>query len=317
MFPTGCTPASEDLSIGHPSPMLSTMTDLIWADRPELERPVLIAAFAGLFDVGEAATSAVQALADRWPAHPVARIDPETYFDFTQQRPLVQTVDGRREIIWPENECIAVRPSQAGAGAHDLVLLAGIEPHLRWTSFCQHVATVAAELSVEMVVTLGAAPGRQPHNRPFQITSSCTNADLARRLGVGRPSYQGPTGVVGVLHDTFHRLDVPVLSVRTAVPPYVMGSPNPKARSALLRHLASVLGIETGHEADRQQVLAWEQQVDEALSTDPEALAFVRQLEEDFDRTTPTMDDGEELSLVDGDDLAAEVESFLREQNDP
>ncbi|MGI9601766.1 MAG: PAC2 family protein [Acidimicrobiales bacterium] len=288
------------------------MTDLQWTERAELTRPVLIAAFEGLFDVGEAATSAVRHLADRWPTHPVARIDPETFFDFTQQRPTVQMEGGVRTIAWPENECVAVRPSVAGAGAHDLVLLAGIEPHLRWTSFCRHLATVASELAVEMVVTLGAAPGRQPHNRPFQITSSCTNADLARRLGVGRPSYQGPTGVVGVLHDTLHRLDIPVLSVRTAVPPYVMGSPNPKARSALLRHLSTILAIDTGHDASHAEVAAWEEQVDEALAADPEALGFVRQLEEDFDASSPAVTD--ELTVVDGDDLAAEVEAFLREQ---
>lgn len=290
------------------------MSDLQWNERPDLERPVLIAAFEGLFDVGEAATSAIRHLEQRWPTHPVASIDPETFFDFTQQRPLVQMVDGARTIVWPENECVAVRPSLAGAGAHDLVLLAGIEPHLRWTAFCRHLAEVASELSVEMVVTLGAAPGRQPHSRPFAITSSCTNADLARRLGVGRPSYQGPTGVVGVLHDALHRLGLPVLSVRTAVPPYVMGSPNPKARAALLRYLANLLALDTGHDLDEDEVTAWEEQVDEALAADPDALAFVRQLEEDFDRHTPAVDDA--LTLVDGDDLAAEVEDFLRGHND-
>lgn len=302
-----------DLWVLRPSPKLTSMSELIWSNRPELERPVLIVAFEGLFDVGEAATSAVHHLSERWPSQPVAEIDPETFFDFTQQRPLISSHDGVRTISWPENRCRAVSLVGDGLGGHDLLLLSGVEPHLRWGTFCRLVADIATTLDVEMAITLGAAPGRQPHNRPFQITSSCTNAELARRLGVGRPSYQGPTGVVGVLHDTLHRIGIPVLSVRTAVPPYVLGSPNPKARAALLRHLSNMLAIDTGHD-DADTISAWERQVDDALAEDPEALAFVRQLEIDFDRATPEAEDS--LELVDADDLAREVEAFLREHED-
>lgn len=290
------------------------MNELLWRDRPDLARPVMVVAFAGLFDVGEAATSAVTRLRDRWTAVPVAEIDPETFFDFTQQRPLIQMVDGTRTIRWPENRCVAVQPHDSGDGVHDLLLLAGVEPHLRWATFCRHLADIASGTDVEMVITLGAAPGRQPHNRPFLITSSCTNPDLARRLGVGRPSYQGPTGVIGVLHDTLQRRGVPVLSVRTAVPPYVLGSPNPKARDALLRYLANLLSIDTGHAESPDEVAAWEHQVDLALADDGEATAFVRQLEADFDQAGPPADTN--LELIDGDDLAQQVEAFLREQHD-
>ncbi len=301
--------------LGHTEHVTSAdRRELSWEDQPDLVRPVLLLAFDGLFDVGGAATGALRWLSDRWPATPVAAIDPDRFFDFTQQRPEVRIdEDGERVIDWPENRCIAVRPATAGAGKHDLVILSGVEPHLRWRTFAQLVAEVATDTGAELVITLGAAPGHQPHTRPFRVVGSTTRTEVARRLGLNSPSYQGPTGVVGVLHDTLDRLDVPVISLRATLPPYVLGAPSPKATQALLRRLDNMLAVDTGHRDGDDEVAAWERDVDEAVAQDIDAAVFVRQLEEDFQREPDS-----DIDITgDGDDLADEIEAFLRDQRPP
>lgn len=277
---------------------------VVWRDFSSLSRPILIVAFEGWFDVAEAATGAVRWLSRHYEADDVAGIDPEPYFDFTARRPEVKLVDGERIIEWPANDCSVARLPEHG---HDLVLLAGIEPHLRWQSFTQDLIEVVRTTGSELVITLGAMADAVPHSRPPLVKGSSTTAALASRLGLDRPSYQGPTGLIGVLHDRLDRCDIPVISLRVAVPHYVATSPNPKATLALLRHLEHVTGVPTAHAGLLRVAEAWEKQVDAAVSADDEVSAYVRRLEEQADRRL-------DQQLTSGEDLAAEFERFLREQ---
>ncbi len=280
------------------------MDELCWVERTDLNRPLLVIAFEGLFDAGESATRAVKRLAEIYDATDLATIDPETFFDFTQQRPLVEIDDdGQRRILWPDNLCRAAR---VPGGDHDLVLLAGIEPHLRWRTFAECIAELVDELKIGLVVTLGANYGMVPHSRPFEVVGSSSNADLAARLGLGRPSYQGPTGAVGVLHDVLDQRDVPVISLRVSAPHYVQGTPNPKAAQALLRRFELVTGIAADPAALDEDVRDWEHRVEAAVADDSDVHDYVERLEAEIDR--------EDDPLTRAGDLAAEVEAFLREQ---
>lgn len=278
------------------------MSELQWDALPALERPLAVVAYKGLFDAGNAATTAVRFLEDRRARTRVARIDPETFFDFQQERPHVRLrPDGTREIVWPENEWFAATLG----GSHDLLLSAGVEPHLRWRTFCEHVLEVVRRCDAEMVVTLGAMVALVPHTRPLPVTSSSTNAMLAERLGLGSPSYEGPTGVVGTLHDMLDRAGVPVISLRVAVPHYVPAPPNPKATHALLQRFEEVTGVPTGYRELAGDADDWQRQVSTVAADDPQVVGYVRRLEDQYDDEEP---------LPSGEDLAAELEAFLREQ---
>lgn len=279
------------------------MSDLHWYDRPQLNRPVLLVAFRGLFDAAQAATDAVGWLRDRSPAQKVAAIDPEEFFNFQETRPQVR-IDptGERVIDWPANDIWAVHP-EAG---RDLLLLSGEEPHLRWGSFADRLLDVVRQTGTEMVVTVGSMVAMVPHTRPFAVTGSAAHPELARRLGLGRPSYEGPTGVVGVIHDRFDRSGIPVISLRVSIPHYVPGPPNPKATRALLRRLQQTLGATTGYEDLDPAVTEWVTRVDQAVSSDEDSRDYVRRLERQVD--------SDEDRLPSGDDLAAELEAFLRDQ---
>ena len=225
------------------------MEELRWTADDQLaaglDRPILVVAFRGLFDAAGSATSAVEWLAERLDSVQVGDVDPETFFDFTQERPVVESDDHDvRWIRWATNRVLAVRTTE---GQRDLVLVSGVEPHLRWRTFTEALLEAATRSGSRMVVTLGSMSGMSPHTRPPAVTGSSTNRDLADRLGLDRPSYQGPTGVVGVLHDTLDRAGVPVISLRVSVPYYLPDSPNPKATRALLRRFEQVSGIDTAH----------------------------------------------------------------------
>jgi proteasome assembly chaperone (PAC2) family protein len=278
------------------------VNELVWDAEPRTERALVVLAFGGLFDAANAATNAVAWLRERGSSTLIAHIDPEMLFDFTQQRPLVRVLPtGRREIVWPENEFHALRFT----GGRDLVVCAGTEPHLRWRTFGEHVLDVAQRCGAEMVVTLGAMVGVVAHTRPLPVTGSATSPALADRLGLGSPSYEGPTGVIGTLHDLLDHAGMPVISLRVAVPHYVPSPPNPKATHALLRRLEQVTRIDTGAAALEAPALDWEHQVSAAAADDPQVLTYVRRLEEQHDDEEP---------LPSGDDIAAELEAFLREQ---
>ena len=278
------------------------MTELHLESMPRLRRPLVVLAFRGLFDAGNAATTAVEWLTQQGDAQVIARIEPESFFDFQQERPHIRLrPDGGREIEWPANEFVAVDPG----GHHGLVLCAGVEPHLRWRAFGSHVRDVVRRCDAEMVITLGAMVGLVPHTRPLPVTGSATNGGLAARLGLGSPSYEGPTGIIGTLHDLLDREGIPVISLRVAVPHYVPAPPNPKATEALLHRFELVSGVTTHHNRLASDATEWQQQVSVVAADDPQVVGYVRRLEEQFDAEEP---------LPSGDDLAAELEAFLREQ---
>jgi proteasome assembly chaperone (PAC2) family protein len=268
-----------------------------------LRRPLLLVAFEGAFDAAQAATTALKWICDHSQSSSIAEIDPEEYFDFQQVRPLVRIAsDGNRVIDWPSTKVNAARTESM----RDLVVMTGIEPHLRWRSFADHVVEVARRAGCEMVVTVGAFNAMVPHTRPFAVTASAVHPELVRRLSLSRPTYEGPTGLVGVISERVERADIPAISLRVSVPHYVPGPPNPKATRALLRRLQQTTGVTTGYEALDSDVTDWSSRVDAAVAADDESRAYVAHLERQ-------MDSREEL-LPSGDDLAAELEAFLRDQ---
>ncbi len=279
--------------------------ELIWQSTPDLDRPVLVMAFTGWFDVAGGATSAVRHLGGD-TGELVAMIDPDGFFDFTARRPTVALEQGTRVLSWPRNEF----RRGPGAPPHDLVLLAGEEPHVRWGTFVGLVQEVVHRLRCEMVVTLGTVADAQPHTRTPLVFGSSTNEALASRLGLSRPRYEGPTGVVGVLHERLDRAGTPSISLRAPVPHYVAGSPNPKSTVALLQHLEHVLGVPTAHADLADEVALWDERHREAVEGDADAPAYVRQLEVVHDQRL-------EATVTDEGDIAAELDAFLREQQHP
>jgi len=270
-----------------------------------LHRPIMVLALRGWFDIAEVATDAVDTLAAERVAPVVASIDPDPFFDFTQERPQVELDDAElRQIRWPENEFRIVRhPGKA----HDLVVLAGVEPHLRYATFADAVIAVAQGLGCEVVVTLGAAPEAVPHSRPPQVVGSTINEALARALGLSQPRYQGVTGLVGVLQTALDQAGIPAVSIRVAIPHYLGNAKHPQASAALLRHLEHVLDVPTGHSSLDEDAMRWRSLHDEAVADEPQAAAYVAMLERDFDRRM-------EASMPTADDLAAQFEQFLRDQ---
>ncbi len=282
------------------------MSALEWNDIPELDHPLVVVAFEGWFDAGGAATDAVDCLADLGDAAEIARIDSEPFFNFQEQRPTVAYDDvGDRVITWPDTVVRAVRPNGA---SRDLVLISGVEPHLRWPSFCRDILSVIERTGAEMVVTLGAMVAVVPHTRPLVVTGSSTTPELARRLGLNKPSYQGPTGVVGTLHDALDGASVPVISLRVGIPHYVPGPPNPPGTKALLQQFQRVTGMPTEPGRLDGPIDEWRGRVDLAVADDPDVVAYVAQVE--------AQADAEADEIPSGDDLAAELEQFLREQSD-
>lgn len=284
------------------------MSALLWDDRPALTRPVLLGAFEGWNDAGEAASGAVDWLRHRWDAQRFARIDPDEYFDFQAVRPQVVLVDGvTRELRWPANECFA---AHVGPGRRDAVLLAGVEPSYRWREFCADVVTVVEQTGCEMVVTLGALLADVPHTRPLRITGTAADEVLAKRLGLERSRYEGPTGIVGALHDTCRRRGLPSVSLWAPVPHYVANPPNPVATLALLEAVGRLLDAPTDTKELRGAAEAWRTRVDEAVADDDETAEYVSELERRYD------DDVTDSDLPSGDELAAQIEQFLRDESD-
>jgi proteasome assembly chaperone (PAC2) family protein len=278
-------------------------------ERPSLERPVLIGAFRGWNDGGQAATLAAGYLARLWEARKFADIDPELFVDFQATRPQVSLEEGRtRRIEWPENVFFRARIPEAN---RDAVLLIGVEPNYRWRTFTELVADLASDLGVELVVTLGALLADVPHTRPSPVTGAATDPKLVDELGLQLSRYEGPTGIVGVLLDACRRASIPSVSLWAAVPHYVSLAPSPRAARALCERLSGVLGIgiDVGEleEAEKSYV----EQVSEAVATDSETAAYVEELEHRAD----SLDWLEEAGgLPSGEALAAEIARFLRER---
>jgi proteasome assembly chaperone (PAC2) family protein len=300
-----------------------------WIDRPTLRRPALVAAFSGWNDAADAATDAVRWLTRRTDAQPIATLDPEEYLDFQAARPTVELTDGvLRQVEWP---ALTFSATNLAAG-RDLVLMLGIEPNLRWRAFCDDVAAVARATGSEVVVTLGALLGDTPHSRPIRCTGSATDEVLAARLGMERSRYEGPTGIVGVLHDAVRRLDFASASIWAPVPHYVASPPNPKATRALLDKLAALLDLDLDLTDLDIAAAAWERSVADVVASDTEVSGYVERLEARYDANLSgdvfiDEDDDEEDDeddedwldedeLPSGDTLAADFERYLRDQGD-
>ena len=283
------------------------MDELVFDHRPVLDRPVLIAAFRGWNDGAQGASLAGGFLAKTWGAEQFASIDPEEFYDFQATRPMVSLVDGiTRQIDWPENDFYHASPEGLGRSA---LLLLGVEPSMRWRRFSSLIVDLAREYDVEMVVTLGALLADVPHTRPSPVTGTAGDQQLVEQLGLQMSRYEGPTGIVGVLHDACNKASLPSVSLWAAVPHYVSLAPSPRAALALCQRLGDLLETTIDTAELEQAVDPYTERVTEAVSSDEETAEYVQELE----RRAEMID---ETSLPSGDSLAAELTRFLREQDE-
>ena len=268
-----------------------------------LQSPVLLVGLTGWFDVAGAATAALAEITDG--ALTVGEIDADPFYDFTQERPTVELVDGEtRQVSWPANDFKVVRTG----GAHDLVVLSGVEPHLAWPLYIACSRRIVERLHCEAVVTLGATADAIPHTRMPPVVGSTADVELARRLALSAPTYQGITGLIGALHVDMEHAGVPTISLRVGVSHYLTHLEHPLAVAALVQHLAHVLGlpltVDVQQAADR-----WRAQHDELVADDEQLRAYVRMLEIEYDRRA-------EAALRRADDIGDQFEAFLREQRE-
>src|ERR687892_49160 len=278
-------------------------------ERPALEKPVLIGAFRGWSDGGQAATLAAGYLARLWEADKFADIDPELFVDFQATRPHVSLDEGQtRRIDWPENTFYRARIPGSN---RDAVLLVGVEPNYRWRTFSELVAELANDLGIELVVMLGALLADVPHTRPAPITGAATDPKLVDELGLQLSRYEGPTGIVGVLLDAFRRASIPSVSLWAAVPHYVSLAPSPRAARGLCERLSGVLGVQVDVGELAEAESSYVEQVSEAVASDSETAAYVEELEQRADSLDWLEESG---GLPSGEALAAEIARFLRER---
>jgi predicted ATP-grasp superfamily ATP-dependent carboligase len=277
-------------------------------ERPSLERPVLITAFRGWNDGGQGASLAGGYLARAWDATRFAEIDPEEYYDFQATRPHVSLEEGlTRRIDWPEN---AFYYSRVPGTDRDAVLLLGIEPNLRWRTFSELVVGLATDLQVELAVTMGSLLADVPHTRPSPVTASASDPTLIEALDLQPSRYEGPTGIVGTLHDACRRAGIVSVSIWAAVPHYVSLAPSPRAALALCDKLGELLDAKIDTTELQEAADQYAEQVTEAVSSDAETQAYVEELEQ----RTDAIEAAEELPS--GESLAAELTEFLRERDE-
>lgn len=270
---------------------------------PTLRSPVAVAAFAGWNDAGEAASAVLQHLAEQWGVAPVAALDPDEYYDFQVNRPTLTLDESgkQRAIEWSTTQVSYCSPPGAD---RDIVLIQGIEPNLRWRSFCEELLELCAELRVERTVILGALLSDTPHTRPVPIIGSATDEEMIKRFELDPSRYEGPTGIVAVLQSAFARVDEPALSLWAQVPHYINQPPCPKATLALLNRLENVLNLRIPVGDLPEEAAEWESTVNEAASDDSDMLEYINTLEQR---------EGEpRLIQASGEELAREFEKFLR-----
>jgi hypothetical protein len=269
---------------------------------PQLRDPLLVAAFEGWNDAGEAATGAVEHLEQVWGATPLVALDPEDYYDFQVNRPTVATAaDGSRVITWPTTRVSYARLPTLG---RDAVLVRGIEPNMRWRAFTAELVALCHDLEVTSVVTLGALLADAPHTRPVPVTGSTSDPGLASTLQLEPSRYEGPTGIVGVFQQACTGAGLPAVSVWAAVPHYVGQTPCPKATLALLRKIEDLLDLPVPLGDLPEESRAWEAGVDELAAEDSEVADYVRSLEQAKDTA--------ELPEASGEAIAREFERYLR-----
>jgi proteasome assembly chaperone (PAC2) family protein len=286
------------------------MSAWIWdRDPPELRSPVLVVSFAGWNDAASAATAALEAVASALDAEPVARIDPEDFYDFQVNRPTVRLTEGQaRQLDWPSNVFLA---APAAGAERDLALLSGIEPNVRWRTFAETILEAVERVGIELVVTLGALIADVAHTRPVPITGLASDPELVEELGLSRSTYEGPTGIVGVLHDACRRRGLGSASLWAAVPHYVAAVPNPKAALALLRRLEGLTGVAIEALELEDAATRFDEQIDRAVASNPEIAQLVHQLEEAQAEAEDVDLSGEVPS---GDAIAQELQRFLQQR---
>jgi proteasome assembly chaperone (PAC2) family protein len=279
-------------------------------ERPTLERPVLIGAFRGWNDGGQAATLAAGYLAKLWGARKFADIDPELFVDFQATRPMVSLDEGQtRKIEWPEN--VLYRARIPGTD-RDAVILVGVEPNYRWRTFSELISDLARDLGVELAITFGALLADVPHTRPAPVTGAATDPKLVDEFGLQLSRYEGPTGIVGVLLDACRRVGIPSVSLWAAVPHYVSLAPSPRAARALCDRLGGVLGVDIDTKELAEAETSYVEQVSEAVASDADTASYVEELEQRADSLDWLEESGD---LPSGEALAAEIARFLRERD--
>jgi proteasome assembly chaperone (PAC2) family protein len=286
------------------------MQPLIWESRPDgLRAPALVCAFSGWNDAGDAASAALTFIGESLGAERFARIDPEEFYDFQSTRPHIRfTEDGRRDITWPGIEIFAARVPRA---PRDLILVQGPEPSMRWRTFCQHIVDLAEALGTQLVVTIGALLADVPHTQPVAITGLASDESLMTKLGIQETTYEGATGIVGVLHTAFSEAGLPSASLWASVPHYVAAAPNPKAALALVRKVEGLVAVSVDATDLENATGEYERQVGLAVQSDPDVQAFVERLEQAAEQDTRPLGPGD---LPSGDALASEFQRFLRQQ---
>ncbi|WP_246592065.1 PAC2 family protein [Nocardioides daeguensis] len=273
---------------------------------PELVRPVVIAAFEGWNDAAESATAVVDHLMKAWDARVVAAIDPDDYYDFQVNRPTVGIDEsGFRKLTWPSTHIAVASPPELD---RDVILVRGIEPNMRWRQFTAEILAAIDDLGCELFVTLGALLSDSPHTRPIPVSGSTTEADLMDRLVLEQSTYEGPTGIVGVLQDACARVDIPAVSYWAAVPHYVAQPPCPKATLALLTRLEDLLESPMPLGDLPDEARAWERGVDELAEEDEDIADYVRSLEESRDTA--------DLPEASGEAIAREFERYLKRRGE-
>jgi proteasome assembly chaperone (PAC2) family protein len=285
------------------------MQPLQWEHRPDgLRAPALVCAFKGWNDAADAASSAIQYVGSSLEARRFATIDPEEFYDFQATRPRVKMVDGQaREIVWPAVELYEARVPRA---PRDLILLAGSEPSFRWRTFSKLVVELAEVLGTQLVVTLGALLADVPHTRPVSVTGLTSDPALVARLGLAPSSYEGPTGIVGILHAACQQAGLPSASLWAAVPHYIAATPNPKAALALVRKLEGLVGVAVDGSELESAAADYERQVNVAVQSDPDVQAFVERLEQ----SAASEAEDTPASLPSGETIARDLQRFLRQR---
>jgi predicted ATP-grasp superfamily ATP-dependent carboligase len=296
--------------------ILPAVDPIVYDERPPLTEPPVVCAFQGWNDGGEAASMAARYLADRWEAKPFAHLDPEEYYDFQVTRPSVRLEGGVSRVIeWPRGEF-----ATASVGGRDVVVFTAAEPSMRWRSFTTVLVQTARSLGSNLLVTLGAFLTDVPHTRPVPVVGSAADEGAALRLGLPRSKYEGPTGIVGVLHDASNRAGLPSVSLWAAVPHYLPSGPNPEAALALVRRTSAVLGIPVDTDPLVEAAAEWEQETGRLVADSDELSEYVRRLELAADDEEPgddTASAGGQIAdepVPSADAIGAEVERFLREQ---
>lgn len=279
----------------------------------ELRTPILVAAFRGWNDAGDAASFAASHLGRVWSATELASIDPEDFYDFQAVRPQVELVDGTtRRITWPANEFMAAKLTGT---TNDVIVLVGTEPSTKWRTFSNLIVEIAKAHGVKLVITLGALLADVPHSRPVQITGTAVDPELIKRLNLQRSRYEGPTGIVGVMHEAFAKAGIDSASLWAAVPHYLAVTPNPKAALALVERATQLVGAAAEIDDLVRATKIYEERVTEMVADDDDVQAYVRMLEE----RTDEQEDIEEMDptrMPSGEDIAAELERFLRDKGE-